>query len=130
VTNTGSAAVVTNTGSAGSAAGSAAVVVPPPMTATLTLTSTPDGAEIFINGVSTGKKTPSTMTLPRGKISIAFRLKGYEDLFMREVAVDGDLSKEVALHKAHTNGTGHGSAHTGTGKGSAKACDTCLERPD
>ncbi|HEX7699718.1 MAG TPA: PEGA domain-containing protein, partial [Kofleriaceae bacterium] len=126
-TNTGSAAVVTNTGSAGSAA----VVVPPrPTTAALTLTSTPDGAEIIINGVSTGKKTPQTITLPRGKLTIAFRLKGYEDLFVKEVALDGDVSKEVALHKAHTGGTGHGSAHTGTGKGSAKACDTCLERPD
>ena len=137
VTNTGSAAV-TNTGSAGSAAvvtntgsaGSAAVVVPPPTTAALTLTSTPDGAEIFINGASIGKKTPQTLTLPRGKVTIAFRLKGYEDLFMKEVALDGDLTKDAALHKAHTGGTGHGSAHTGTGKGSAKACDTCLERPD
>jgi PEGA domain len=129
VTNTGSgsAAIVTNTGSAGSAA----LVVPPPANAALTLTTTPDGAEIFINGVSTGKKTPQTITLPRGKLSIAFRLKGYEDLFMKDVALDGDISKEVALHKAHTtSGTGHGSAHTGTGKGSAKACDTCLERPD
>jgi hypothetical protein len=130
VTNTGSAgsaAVVTNTGSAGSAA---VVVPPPPTTAALTLTSTPDGAEIFINGVSIGKKTPQTMTLPRGKVSVAFRLKGYEDLFMKEVPLDGDLTKDAALHKAHTGGTGHGSAHTGTGKGSAKACDTCLERPD
>ena len=128
VTNTGSAA---NTGSAGSAGSAAVVVVPPkPTTAALTLTSTPDGAEIFINGASTGKKTPQTMTLPLGKVTIALRLKGYDDLFMKEVTLAGDLTKDAPLHKAHTGGTGHGSAHTGTGKGSAKACDTCLERPD
>jgi serine/threonine-protein kinase len=125
----GSAAVVVvNTGSAGSAGSAATPLVP--KTASLTLTSTPDGADIFVNNVATGKKTPATLTLPRGKVLIAFRLKGYEDLFVKDIVLDTDqVTKDVALHHAHT-GTGHGSGHPGNGKGSAKACDTCLERPD
>ena len=135
-TNAGSAgsAVSPNTGSAatpntGSGTGSAAVL---PAVATLTLTSTPDGADIFINSAPTGKKTPATLQLPKtGKVTIGFRLKGYEDLFIKEVALDSDtITKDATLHKSHSGGgTGKGSAH-GTGKGSAKACDTCLERPD
>ena len=131
-TNTGSA-TATNTGSAtatntGSGTGSAVL----PAVVTLTLSTTPDGAEIFINSVSTGKKTPATLQVPKtGKVTIGFRLKGYDDLFLREVALDSDaITKEATLKKTHTgSGTGHGSAH-GTGKGSAKQCDTCLERPD
>jgi hypothetical protein len=121
---TGSAAGTT-TGSAGSAA-----VVP--AVATLTLTTTPDGAEVFLNGAPTGKKTPLTIQVPRGgKMTVGFRLKGYEDLFVKEIAVDSDaITKAVTLKKSHSGGgTGKGSAH-GTGKGSATKCDTCLERPE
>jgi hypothetical protein len=103
-----------------------------PAVATLTLSSTPDGAEIFINYAPTGKKTPATLQLPKtGKVTIGFRLKGYDDLFLKDIALDSDaITKEATLKKTHTGGgTGHGSAH-GTGKGSAKQCDTCLERPD
>ncbi len=152
VPNTGSAVVVPTTGSGGSgehtgsagtaATGSAAgtttgggqgssVVTPSPM-ASLALTSTPVGAEIFINGAPTGKKTPATLQLPRtAKVTIGLRLKGYDDLFLRELALDSDqITKDATLHKSRTSsGTGHGNAH-GTGKGSAKVCDTCLERPD
>ena len=135
--STGSAAVATgsatpSTGSATPSTGSGAGSAVLPSVATLTLSTTPDGAEIFINSVSTGKKTPATLQLPKtGKVTIGFRLKGYEDLFIREVALDSDtITKEATLHKSHSGGgTGKGSAH-GTGKGSAKACDTCLERPD
>jgi serine/threonine protein kinase len=135
--DSGTAVVATgsNTGSAGSAA---IIPPPPPQTADLTLTTTPDGAEIFINGTPSGKKTPSTITLPRGKVTIGLRLKGYDDGFVKELEVDGNISKAITLHKAHvttttttttTNpGTGKGSAHPG--KGSAAKCDTCLERPD
>ena len=128
-TNTGSAAANTGSASVTPNTGSAAVL---PAVATLTLTSTPDGADIFINSAPTGKKTPATLQLPKtGKVTIGFRLKGYEDLFIKEVALDSDaITKDATLHKSHSGGgTGKGSAH-GTGKGSAKACDTCLERPD
>jgi hypothetical protein len=138
VTNTGSgagsAAVTTNTGSASGSGAGSSVVTPAPL-ASLALTSTPDGADIYINGAPTGKKTPATLQLPRAaKVTIGLRLKGYDDLFIKEVALDSDqITKDAALKKSHsssgTTGTGKGSAH-GTGKGSAKACDTCLERPD
>ena len=130
--STGSAAVATGsatTPTTGSGTGSAAVL---PAVVTLTLATTPDGAEIFINSAPTGKKTPASLQIPKtGKVTIGFRLKGYDDLFLKEVALDSDaITKEVTLKKTHTGGgTGHGSAH-GTGKGSAKQCDTCLERPD
>ena len=135
VVTTGSAGSAVATGSAGSAAvtntgGTGSATPPVPTTASLTLTSTPDGADIYINNTPTGKKTPATLTLPRGKVLVAFRLKGYEDLFVKDVVLDSDqVTKDVALHHSH-GGTGHGSAHPGNGKGSAKACDTCLERPD
>jgi serine/threonine-protein kinase len=125
---TGSATAMTTGSGTGSGTGSAVV----PTVTTLTLTSTPDGAEIFINYAPTGKKTPATLQLPKaGKVTIGFRLKGYEDLFLKEVALDGDaITKDATLKKSHSGGgTGHGSAH-GTGKGSAKLCETCLERPD
>ena len=145
--NTGSAAVATTTGSAttttgsattntgtgtGSATGSGAGSTVLPAVVTLTLTSTPDGAELFLNGAPTGKKTPATLQVPKtGKVTIGYRLKGYDDLFLKEVALDSDaITKDATLKKSHSGGgTGHGSAH-GTGKGSAKQCDTCLERPD
>ena len=123
----GSAAVATGsatTTNTGSGTGSAAVL---PAVVTLTLSTTPDGAEIFINSAPTGKKTPATLQVPKtGKVTIGFRLKGYEDLFLKEVALDSDtITKQATLKKTHTGGgTGHGSAH-GTGKGSAKPqCDT------
>ncbi|MEO6775887.1 MAG: protein kinase [Kofleriaceae bacterium] len=135
---TGSATVPA-TGSATVASGSAAVTTGSgtgsavlPAVVTLSLTTTPSGAEIFINSAPTGQKTPATLQVPRtGSVTIGFRLKGYEDLFLKEVALDRDaITKDATLKKSHSGGTGHGSAH-GTGKGSAKpVCDTCLERPD
>src|SRR5262249_19131494 len=60
------AAVAVATGSAGS--GSAAVIPPPPVTnASLQLTSVPDGAEIFLDGVDTGKTTTATITVAKAK---------------------------------------------------------------
>ncbi len=118
--STGSAAVAV--GSAGSA-GSAAE----PTMASLTLTSTPAGAEVFINGLPTGKKTPMTLELARGSVAaIGFRLKGYEDLFLKEIKVDSDkLAKDGTLKKLASSTT-----HTHTTTKTPKACDTCLERPD
>ena len=133
---TGSAgsAVAVNTGSAGSAnTGSAAVAVgsagsaAEPTMASLTLTTTPAGAEIFLDGMSTGKKTPMTIEVARGSVVvIGLRLKGYEDLFLKEIKVDSDkLSKDGTLKKLASTTT-----HTHTTTKTPKACDTCLERPD
>ena len=97
--------------------------------ASLTLTTTPAGAEIFLNGLSTGKKTPMTIEVARGSVSaIEFRLKGYENLFLKEIKIDSDkLAKDGALKKLASSST---TTHTHTTTKTPKACDTCLERPD
>ena len=122
--NTGSA----NTGSAAVEVGSAGSAAEPTM-ASLTLTTTPAGSEIFLNGLSTGKKTPMTIEVARGSVAaIEFRLKGYENLFLKEIKIDSDkLAKDGALKKLASSTT---TTHTHTTTKTPKACDTCLERPD
>ncbi len=44
----------------------------------LKITSLPQGAEIFLNGKDSGKKTPYTFKLPKGKYTIMLKLKGYK----------------------------------------------------
>jgi eukaryotic-like serine/threonine-protein kinase len=136
--NTGSAAVTPpNTGSAtvpnngkGSATevtinkGSAAVEA---QTASLTLTSVPDGSDIYINGkLLPGKKTPTTLTLPKGDYKISLTKKGFAE-FKTKISLKSDAQTVDATLKAG----GGGPAIKNTGKGSgSKQCDTCLERPD
>ncbi len=141
----GSAAVATGSAATGSAAtvatdpkGSAAVENP---MVTLEVKSSPDGAEILVNGVDTTKKTAATLTIPRSKTpaTILLRLKGYDDYVIKNVMLDGgEITENAALKKTssssttvmHTGG-GHGSGHApGKGSGTTKQCDTCLERPD
>jgi len=136
--DTGSAAVVTPPDNKGSAA----VVKPPDnkgsaappdnkgsgdktvvSNTTVKITSNPPGAEIYLDSMATGKKTPQDLILPRKTVRISLKMKGYDDfrkslsLTAATVTVDAPLKKTV----------------TGPGKGSGsakKACDTCLERPD
>ena len=118
----------TGSGSAGSAA------VPEPI-ASLQINSNPEGASIYVNNVDSGKKTYSIIQLPRSKKSatITLRLKGYDDVVLKDIALDSDeITKSATLKKTvvRVPGGGHGSGH-GSGKGSGtKHCDTCLERPD
>ncbi|CAN5244477.1 hypothetical protein BH11MYX1_BH11MYX1_31370 [soil metagenome] len=120
--NTGSAAAP-NLGSAGSA-------TPQVVMASLTLTTNPAGAEVFLDGTSTGKKTPTTIQVARPHVAvIGFRLKGYEDLFLKDLEIDRDtLAKGGTLKKLASSSTPP-HPHAGT-KTTPKACDTCLERPD
>jgi serine/threonine-protein kinase len=150
-TATGSAASGTTEGSAavaakGSGAGSAVAAKgsaagstsPEPAMVTLKLTSTPDGAEIYLDNVDQGKKTEATLQVPRTKkpATITFRLKGYDDLVIKDVGLDVDEVTKSGELKKHLvpltgTGTGTGTGHgTGKGKGKGKNCDTCLERPD
>ena len=143
VTNTGSAgsaAVVTNTGSAGSARDRDGHRQREHGRRRSWLPTTAD-AHADVDAAMAPRSSSTAVDRQEdagdaarcraARCTIAFRLKGYEDLFLKDVALDSDaITKDAALKKAHTGGTGHGSAHTGTGKGSAKACDTCLERPD
>ena len=146
--------VQANTGSAGSAAAPANVVTitidagvavtpppPPPLApdaaiavvvpqvaqnVTIHVDSDPQGAEIYVDNVDTGQKTPADMARPKGgkPIALTLKLHGYADGGVRGVTLDADATKSVALKKfvaapqppKHTNPT--------------KTCDTCLERPD
>ncbi len=118
----------TTTGSAAST-GSAVVVAPPPQpppqppptvptvpidagveatvakTVIIDLTSTPDGAEIYVNGADTGKTAPAKLTLPRGAkpATITLKLHGYADVEIPNVALDGDnVTKTATLKKVVT----------------------------
>ncbi len=127
-------------GSAGSA-GSAAVIIPEvPKVSVLTFTTTPAGAEIFIDGVDTKKKTPEPVEVPREKhaVVITFKLDKYEDVVLKNFSVDADVTDKFPMKKKSSSsgqsGKGNtGKGNTGTGKGSGsgkKGNDTGLERPD
>jgi len=145
VVNNGSAATPNN-GSATTNNGSAAVtppdnkgsgsVTPPdnkgsgdktvvPMT-TVHVTSTPPGADIYINGSSAKKQTPADLTLARNGTDwkITLKLKGFGNA-SKTLKLTGDtMSLDLPMPKAPV-------VVPGKGSGSAKPkCDTCLERPD
>lgn len=47
--------------------------------ATVKLNSNPPGADIIVDGKSTGKETPDTLTVDRGQHTIAIRMGGFKD---------------------------------------------------
>ena len=117
----------------------AAVVKPEVTLLKLEVDSTPPGAEIFLNAVDTGKKTPATLTVPKTNVKANIRLKlhGYVDAVIKDVSLDsGDSVKESATLKVYAVTPPGGGSHTGAGKGSAKtggtheSNDTGLERPE
>jgi eukaryotic-like serine/threonine-protein kinase len=131
-------AAVPAAGSAGSAAGSAVAIVKPDLTLMrLVISSTPEGAEIFLNGFDTGKKTNATLTVPhtKAKANIRLKLHGYVDAVIKDVALDGgdEVTEAATLRALVVAPTGGG--HTGSGKGSGKPAgghhdDDGLERPE
>jgi hypothetical protein len=114
----------------GSAAGSD-MTVKPPVKVKLTITSTPEGAEIYFSGVDQHAKTNTTLEVERGKVPalITLKLHGYQDAAIKDLAsATGDeLTRAVKLVKVsvpvHTP-SGHGSAAP------AHSCEDCLERPE
>jgi len=114
----------------------AAIVKPDVTLLKLTIDSTPPGAEIFLNAVDTGKKTPATLTVPKTSVKANVRLKlhGYVDAVIKDVALDsGDEVKESATLKVYSVTPPGGGTHTGAGKGSGKhqqQDDSGLERPE
>ncbi|MBV8761874.1 MAG: serine/threonine protein kinase [Deltaproteobacteria bacterium] len=101
----------------------AAVVKPDVTLLKLTIDSTPQGAEIYLNAVDTGKKTPATLTVPKTDVKANIRLKlhGYVDAMINNVALDsGDEVKEAVTLKVYTVTPPGGGGHTGSGKGSGK----------
>jgi serine/threonine protein kinase len=142
VTGSGSAAIATT--------GSAAVVTPPPppppkqidagvieatvpKTVDIKVTSTPDGAAIYMNGTDTGQKTPATVHVPRDAKppTLTLKLHGYADATFASVALDGgNVVKVATLKKVVTtpNNTTHPTTQQ-THPTTSKPCDTCLEPP-
>jgi eukaryotic-like serine/threonine-protein kinase len=145
----GSAAIAVKVPIEGSA-GSAAIVTPPPppqpplppppvtpdaglaatvpMTIAVQLTSTPEGAEIFVNNVDTNKKAPATLTLPREAkaATFTFKLHGYADVVLKDVPLVGDqLEKTATLKKVVAPIVVHPTHPVVV----PKQCDTCLEPP-
>jgi eukaryotic-like serine/threonine-protein kinase len=93
----------------------------------VTITSTPPGGTILINGASIGKKTPATLNLPMGKdVNVAVRLSGHHEFKKGLVIDDEKIALDAPLVKRASSSTGTGKG----GKGTTKTCDTCLERPD
>jgi len=111
----------------GSGSGSATVAVAIPMMSVITLTSTPSGAAIWVDGEDTGKKTPSPIEIDRAKRTATFTLKlaGHTDVVLKKVDVSKDATKPVTLKKKST-----GTSNPGRGSGSGRKDDTTLERPE
>jgi len=130
----GSAAVATGsaTGSAVTAPEKGSAVTPPThpdvTLSAVSITSTPSGADILINGAPIGKKTPSTLQLPKVDVTLTLRLKGYEDMRKALVIKDDKVAFEAPL-KQKKSSSSH-STTTGKKGSGTKSCDTCLERPD
>ncbi|MDB4964223.1 MAG: serine/threonine protein kinase [Myxococcales bacterium] len=127
LTGSGSGSATSDLGSAGSA-GSAAIE---PAVSTLTLTSVPTGAAIFVDGKDTGMKTPSPLTVDKAKgtVTVTLKLDKYDDL-VKKLSVAADATQTLKLKKkGAVNPTG-GRGSNGRGSGSARHDDTSLERPD
>jgi eukaryotic-like serine/threonine-protein kinase len=50
-----------------------------PQQGVVKLSSVPTGAEIFVDGAATNKKTPSEFTLPKGDHTFMVRMQGYDE---------------------------------------------------
>ena len=118
----GSGSAVPQVGSAG---GSAAV----PAISTITLSSTPAGAAIWIDGKDTGKKTPSPIEVDKaqGAVTITFKLALHEDFVLRKLSVGRDVTRAVKLKRRASITVNPG---RGSGSGSGRVNDTTLERPE
>ena len=79
--------------------GSTALILKRTSRGTLILATNPPGADIMINGVATGKRTPYTFPdLPAGSYQITLRLDGYEADTRDVVLSNGlTLSREINL---------------------------------
>ena len=64
------------------------------LTGSVTVTSTPSGAKIYVDGADTGKVTPSTLTdQPLGEYSLDVQLEGYSSDGPKDVTItDGETS--------------------------------------
>jgi len=66
----------------------------------LDVLSVPVGADILINGESTGKRTPSKIDLPPGNYAVTLYLKGYAP-FQQSISVQQNRTAELEAMLAH-----------------------------
>ena len=67
---------------------------------TLEVLSVPVGADILINGESTGRHTPSTIELPAGNYNVTLYLKGYAP-FQQSVTIQQSRTAQLQAMLAH-----------------------------
>ncbi|HEU0032652.1 MAG TPA: protein kinase [Kofleriaceae bacterium] len=138
----GSDAAGSNAAGSNAAVGSGSAAVAEPKVSTITLTTTPPGAKIYVNGQEIDEVTPQPFEVKLSKkpIKITLRLDKYED-----IVLDAVPDKNVTVEKTFkpkkrvttttgkgsnaTTGKGSASPNTGKGSGSGKGNDTGLERP-
>ena len=109
VTTPGSAAVATPGSAVGSSGGAVTI---PRDTVDIALTSTPAGAEVWLDGADQNMKTPCTLHLKHGDASmVSFKLDGYVET-SREVHLDRDSKEDVALEAKPAAQGSAGSATT------------------
>ena len=66
----------------------------------LDILSVPVGADILINGESTGRRTPSTIELPAGTYAVTLYLKGYAP-FQQSITVQQSRTAQLEAMLAH-----------------------------
>ena len=59
--------------------------------AMVTVTSTPPGANILVDGKDTGKITPADLQLEKGEHTVLIRKRGYKDETFKEIMAEGQL---------------------------------------
>jgi hypothetical protein len=67
--------------------------------ASFTISSTPAGAKIYLNGVNTGSVTPAGITLALGTNTITLSLSGYNDTTFTIPADSANISRSITLVK-------------------------------
>ncbi len=65
--------------------------------ASFTISSTPAGAKIYLNGVNTGSVTPAGITLALGTNTITLSLSGYNDTTFTIPADSANISRSITL---------------------------------
>jgi eukaryotic-like serine/threonine-protein kinase len=113
----------------------AAPVIEAPKVATVTVTTSPPGADILVNGVEIGVRTPDPFELPIADkpVTLLLRLEGHKDIVYK-IVPNQNISHEKTFTKKRTPtivrpGSGSGSAKTpGTGS-NRPGNDTGLIRP-
>ncbi len=107
-----------------------------PVMSTITLTTKPAGAAIFVDGKPTGRKTPQPILIDRArtKVTVTLKLDRHEELVLKNFSVVDDVTDFYALKRkpGTSRRTGSGSAAAPPvepGAGSGSDDNDALERP-